>query len=622
MLRTVSPRATVLGVVVALCLQGCAATSANDAGSTGTAPAAVTPTAGAPMASPAPDPAVKQRLDALFEAWFEDNLRANPILATYIGDHRYDDQLPNSNGPEYLAAARELNQKYLAAIRAIDPSTLAPSDRISYDIFLYEREREARGDRFPFQLLPINQAGSLLTAMPALGSATNAQPFATVQDYERWLKRLDGLVVWMDQAIVNMREGAKIGVVQPRPVMEKVLVQLDAMVVPRAQDSQYYAPVRQFPQGFSAADRERLTRAYAQQLETKLLPAYVRLRNFVRDEYLPRTRSTVAWTALPDGQAWYAYAVQEHTTTTMTPDEIHELGLSEVKRILGEMDAVRQQVGFKGDLQAFFDFLENDPQFYYTRGADLIAGYDAIKARVNAALPRLFSVFPKADYEVREVEAFRAQSSAGGSYQQPSADGTRPGVFYVNTYNLKAQPKYGMETLSLHEASPGHHFQISIQQELAGVPKFRRFGGDYTAFVEGWALYAESLGKELGMFTDPYQWFGRLNDEQLRAMRLVVDTGLHAKGWTREQAIKFMLDNSTLAESDVVSEVERYIAWPGQALGYKVGDLRIQGLRRRAEQALGPKFDVRDFHREVLCDGAVPMDVLTAKVDRWIAARR
>jgi uncharacterized protein (DUF885 family) len=607
------PRATVLGVVIALC--------AAAPGPSSQAAQASTPVQAA-AATPGADAAVKQRLDALFEAHFEDTLRANPILATYIGDHRYDDQLPNSIGPQYRAAAHALNEKYLAAIRAIDPAQLSPADRISYDIFLYEREREARAERFPFHLLPVNQAGSLLTLMPALGSGTNAQPFATVQDYERWLQRLDGLVVWMDQAIVNMREGARTGVVQPRPVMEKVLVQLDAMVVPRAQDSQYFAPIGQFPPGFPAADRERLTREYTRQIETKLLPAYVRLRDFVRDEYLPRTRSSVAWTALPDGPAWYAYYVQEHTTTDMTPDAIHELGLSEVKRILSEMDQVRQQVGFKGDLPAFFDFLESDPQFYFTRGADLIAGYDAIRTRVNAALPRLFSVFPKADYEVREVEAFRAQSAAGGSYQQPSADGSRPGVFYVNTYNLKAQPKYGMETLSLHEAAPGHHFQIAIQQELEDVPRFRRFGGDYTAFVEGWALYAESLGKELGMFTDPYQWFGRLNDEQLRAMRLVVDTGLHAKGWSREQAIRFMLDNSTLAESDVVSEVERYIAWPGQALGYKVGDLALQGLRRRAEQELGGKFDVRDFHREVLSDGAVPMDVLTAKVDRWIAARR
>ena len=603
--------ALILGFAVTMVLQGCVS-----------APPSPTGTMARAAQSPATTPDTRQRLDALFESYFEDSLRANPLLATYIGDHRYDDQLPNSIGPQYLADAHALNQKYLAAIRALDPDSLSPADRISYDIFLYEREREARGERFPFHLLPINQAGSLLTVMPALGSGTSAQPFASVADYEHWLQRLDGLAVWMDQAVVNMREGATKGVVQPRAVMEKVLGQLDAMVVPQAQDSQYYAPIGKFPASFSAADRERLTAEYTRTLDGTLLPAYKRLRDFVRDEYLPQSRSSVAWTALPDGQAWYAYYVQEHTTTNLTPDEIHALGLSEVKRILGEMDTVRQQVGFKGDLVAFFTFLETDPQFYFTQGSDLLAGYRTLKTRIDAALPQLFSVFPRADYEVREVEAFRAQTAAGAYYQQPSADGARPGVFYVNTYNLKAQPKFGMETLSLHEAAPGHHFQVSIQQELAGVPRFRRFGGDYTAYVEGWALYAESLGKELGLFTDPYQWYGRLNDEQLRAMRLVVDTGLHAKGWTREQAIKFMLDNSTMAESDVVSEVERYIAWPGQALGYKVGDLRIQGLRHRAEQALGPKFDLRDFHREVLSDGAVPMDVLEAKVDRWIAARR
>ncbi len=605
---------------LALALVGCATAQAPATAEPSVLPGPAVP--GAEAAAEVGAAATRQSLDALFDAWFEDMLRMNPLLATYIGDDRYDDQLPNSIGPEYVAAARASNQRYLAAIRAIDPAGLAPADRISYEIFLGEREREARAGRFPGELLPLNQAGSLLTIMPALGSGTNAQPFRTVEDYDQWLRRLDGLVTWMDQAIVNMRAGAQRGVVQPRAVMEKVLPQLDAMIVPRAQDSQYYAPVKNFPAAFTAMDRERLTGEYTRMLETELLPAYRRLRDFVRDEYLPQTRASVAWTALPDGAAWYQFYVQEHTTTTMTPDEIHALGLSEVARIRGEMDAVRRQVGFAGDLPAFFDLLESDPRFYFTKGADLLQGYRELKRRIDAALPRLFSVFPKADYEVREVEAFRAASAAGAYYQQPSADGSRPGIFYVNTYNLKAQPKFGMETLSLHEAAPGHHFQISIQQELEDVPRFRRFGGDYTAFVEGWALYAESLGKELGLFTDPYQWFGRLNDEMLRAMRLVVDTGLHAKGWSREQAIRFMLDNSTMAESDVVSEVERYIAWPGQALGYKVGDLRIQGLRHRAEAALGERFDVRDFHREILCDGAVPLDVLDAKIGRWIAARR
>ena len=460
-----------------------------------------------------------------------------------------------------------------------------------------------------------------MSLMPSLGSGTNAQPFVTVQDYDNWLKRIDGLIVWMDQAIVNMREGIAKGVVQPRPVVEKVLPQLEAMIVDDPAQSEFYGPIRNLPADVGATDRERLTTAYTAAIRDKLVPAYRRLHAFMRDEYLPHARASVAWTALPDGAAWYAYFVSEHTTTTMTPEEIHQLGLSEVARILDEMDKVRVKVGFDGDRAAFFAYLRSDPKFYYTRGEDLVAGYMDVKKRIDAALPKLFSVFPKADYEVREVEAYRARSAAGAFYQQPSADGTRPGIFYVNTYDLKSQPQFGMETLSLHEASPGHHFQIAIQQELTGLPRFRRFGGNYTAFVEGWALYSEYLGPELGLFTDPYQYFGRLNDEQLRAMRLVVDTGLHAKGWTREQAIAYMLDNSTLAPSDVESEVERYIANPGQALGYKVGDLRIQALRHKAEAALGAKFDIRDFHREVLSDGAVPMDVLERKVERWIEAR-
>jgi uncharacterized protein (DUF885 family) len=571
-------------------------------------------------AVPAADPG--RQLNEMFEQYFEEYLQLHPVLATYIGDNRYNDRFPNSIGPEYRARAHEMNERYLAAVRGFDPAALSAEDRISYEIFLREREREREEERFPHYLLPIEQMGSVPIEMPSLGSGTNAQPFVTVQDYENWLQRLDGFVAWMDQAIVNMREGVAKGIVQPRPVMEKVLPQLDAMIVAKAEVSPFYGPVRKFPDTVPDADRERRTAAYEAAIERKVVPAYRRVRDYVRDEYLPESRASVAWTALPDGKAWYAFYVQEHTTTDMTPAEIHQVGLSEVARILREMDGVRRKVGFNGDLEAFFEHLESDPRYYFTKGTDLVQGYRDLKVRIDAALPKLFSVSPKADYEIREVEAYRAQSSAGAYYQAASADGSRPGIFYVNTYNLKAQPRFGMETLSLHEASPGHHFQGSIQQELTGLPKFRRFGGGYTAYVEGWALYAESLGKELGMFTDPYQWFGRLNDEQLRAMRLVVDTGLHALGWSREQAILYMLDNSTMAESDVVSEVERYIAWPGQALGYKVGDLRIQALRRRAERELGDRFDVRDFHREVLCDGSVPLSVLEAKIDRWVAARK
>jgi len=580
------------------------------------------PAADAPATSIAADAVTAQRFHAMLEQFFEDSLRLNPLRATFIGDSRYNDRLPNTLGPAYRREMHEHNERYLAEVQAFDPARLSSADRVSHEIFLRERLRVREGERFPVHLLPVNQAGSLLTSMPMLGSGTGAQPFDTVRDYQNWLGRLDGFVVWIDQAIVNMREGVARGVVQPRPVMEKVLLQVEAMIVAQPEDSPFYAPVKGFPEQVAAADRARLTAQYEAAIRDRVVPAYGRLARFIRDEYLPQARSSMAWTDLPDGEAWYAYHVREHTTTSMTAEEIHRLGLAEVERILGEMNRVRQQVGFAGDLKAFFSFLENDPGFYFTSGNDLLQGYRNLKLRIDAALPRLFSLFPKADYEVRAVEPYRAQSAAGASYQRPSADGSRPGVFYVNTYNLKAQPTFGMETLSLHEASPGHHFQTTIQQELEGLPRFRRFGGNYTAYVEGWALYAEYLGRELGLFTDPYQWFGRLNDEQLRAMRLVVDTGLHTKGWTREQAIQYMLDNSTLARSDVESEVERYIAWPGQALGYKVGDLRIQVLRQRAEAELGPRFDVRDFHREVLTDGAVPLDVLDSKIDRWIESRR
>ena len=562
-----------------------------------------------------------QRLNAMFERYFEEYLELNPLFATQIGDNRYNDRLPNYLSPEYRAQEREMNERYLAAVQEFDPAQLSGEDRISYEIFLRERMHQRESERFPSYLLPLSQTGGLPTMMPALGSGTNVQPFVTVADYENWLERLDGFIVFMDQAIVNMREGVAQGVVQPRPVMEKVLSQLDTLIVSKAQESPFYGPIAKIPDTVPVAERERLTVAYKAAIEGKVMPAYRRVRDYVRDDYLPKTRASVAWTALPGGKAWYAYLVKQHTTTDMSPEQIHQIGLDEVARILGEMDGVRQVVGFEGDLQAFFNHLESDPRFYFTQSADLLQGYLDLKVRIDAALPKLFSLLPKADYQVRAVEAYRAQSAAGANYQRASADGSRPGIFYVNTFNLKAQPRFGMETLSLHEASPGHHFQGSIAQELTDLPRFRRFGGGYTAYAEGWALYAEYLGKELGLFTDPYQWFGRLNDEQLRAMRLVVDTGLHSLGWSREQAIKYMLDNSTMAETDVVSEVERYIAWPGQALGYKIGDLRLQALRRDAEKELGAHFDVRDFHREVLGDGGVPLDVLEAKIARWVAAR-
>jgi uncharacterized protein (DUF885 family) len=461
---------------------------------------------------------------------------------------------------------------------------------------------------------------SVPNLMPVLASGASAQPFNSVRDYENFLGRISDYVVWSDQAIANMREGIRHGVVHPQAVVKQVQSQLESLLVEDPVNSLFYRPVVNFPEAVPPADRERLEAEYRSAIVDRIGPAYRRLYDFIRDEYSRQARRSVGWSELPDGKNWYAFLAAAYTTTQLTPEEIHTIGLSEVARIRGEMEKVRQRVGFEGDLPAFFRFVQEDPRFYFTDGGSLLDAYRELKKTIDARLPQLFADFPKADYEVREVESFRAEAAPGAFYDPASADGSRPGVFYINTFNLKAQPKFGMETLSLHEASPGHHFQISIQQELQDLPRFRRFGEGYVAFSEGWALYAESLGPELGMFTDPYQYYGRLSDEMLRAMRLVVDTGLHAKGWSREQAIRYMLDNSSMVASDVTAEVDRYIANPGQALGYKIGQIRIRELRTAAETQLGERFDVKQFHSQVLRNGAAPLSVLDANIRRWIAA--
>ena len=558
-------------------------------------------------------------LDIVVEEYFEEVLRMNPVFATSLGDDRYDDRLSIGISSGYRAEQGALNRRYLARIEAIDRSALEGQDRLSYDILKRDLSRSIEGERFPGYLQPISQMGSLANFFAQLGSGKSLHPFKTVKNYDDFLSRIDDFEIWSAQAVVNLRQGGRAGIVQPRVVMEKVLPQLAAHVVADLEESLFLSPISAFPEEFGAEDKERLEAAYREAIQEQLIPSYRQLHDFIRDEHLPLTRESVGRTALPDGEAWYAFAVAGHTTTDLKPDAIHQIGLAEVSRIRGEMGQVKEQVGFEGDLAAFFVHLQEAPEFYFEHEDDLIAGYVELQKTVNERLPRLFDVMPKADYEVRPVEKFRAKSAAGASYMSPSPDGSRPGVFYVNTFDLKAQPRYGMETLSIHEASPGHHFQISIQQEIESLPRFRRFGG-YTAYVEGWALYAESIGKELGMFSDPYQYYGRLSDEMLRAMRLVVDTGLHAKGWTRERAIDFMKENSSMARTDIVAEVERYIAIPGQALAYKIGQRKISELRKRAEEKLGEGFDVKEFHNQILLDGALPLDVLDTKIDEWIVA--
>jgi len=560
-------------------------------------------------------------LNALVEEYFEKQLELSPMNATAIGDSRYDDRLDETTSPGFREKTLAVERAFLDRAHLVDAARLSPRARITYDIFTGERELALQGAKFPEELMPLNQMSGLPMDLAVFGSGTGPQPFARARDYDRFLKRLRQFPRWVDGAIAMMREGMSRGVTTPRPAMLKVVPQLREIVTPNVEDNLYWAPIKALPAKISAADRKRITDEYAAALRAEVLPAYTRLADFIERDYLPAARTTVGYADLPDGRNWYAWRIHGATTMTLPAEDIHQLGLREVARIRGEMLAVKEQVGFTGDLDAFFKYLEEDPRFYFTNEDELLGAYRDVKQRIDALLPKLFSDFPKADYEIRPVEAFRAASAAGGSYQAPSADGKRPGIFYINTHNLKAQPKFGLETLSLHEAAPGHHFQIAIQQELTDLPRFRRFNG-YVAYSEGWALYAESLGKELGVFTDPYQWYGRLSDEMLRAMRLVVDTGLHSKGWTREQAIRYMLDNSSMAESDVVAEVERYIVWPGQALGYKLGQIRITELRAKAQAELGAAFDVREFHSQVLRDGALPMDVLTAKIDRWIESKR
>jgi uncharacterized protein (DUF885 family) len=571
----------------------------------------------APDAAGAGSQPAGQRLTQLVEDYWERFLFLNPINATFIGDNRYNDRIEISIGPQYLADSLALEREYLQKLESIDASQLTGQARLTYDIFKLDRNLAIEGFRFPGELVPINQSFSMPSLFAQMGSGSGVHPFATVKDYDDWLKRTRDFVTWVDQSIVCMRAGMAQGVVQPRVVMEKVQPQLEPMLVSDATQSLFYRPVTSFPESFTPQDRERLTAAFKKAIETEIVPAYRRLHSFIRDEYLPKTRSTVGISSLPEGDAWYAYLVKLQTTTNLTPAEIHELGLKEVARIRGEMQKVMREVGFKGDLAAFFAYLRSDPRFYYTKPDDLLDGYRALKSKAAEAAPRLFAVMPKADFEIRAVEEFRARSAATASYRSATPDGSRPGIFYVNTYDLKSRPRYAMQAIYLHEAVPGHHFQGSIQRELENLPSFRRFSG-YTAYSEGWGLYAESLGGELGFYTDPYDHFGALGTEVFRAVRLVVDTGMHSKGWSREQAIEYMSANAPVGASDAVSEIERYIANPGQALAYKVGELKLKELRARAASRLGDRFDLREFHSQILTDGALPLDVLDAKIDRWV----
>jgi uncharacterized protein (DUF885 family) len=566
------------------------------------------------------------QLNTLYAEFWEENLRLNPLTATFAGDARYNAELPNFFAQEYEQKARAFEQKYLDRARAIGTAGLTGQDRLSYDIFTLNRESALEEFAFPDRLLPMDQFSNIANSFAQLGSGTSAQPFVTVKDYEDWLKRTALFPALLDQAIANMREGVKLGIVQPRVLMEKVLPQLAANIVDDAGQSIFWGPIRNLPKDFPASDRERLTAAFRTAIGTQLVPAYKRLHAYIADEYLPRTRDTFGMGALPDGAAWYAHKVHDNTTRSMSPAQVHQIGLDEVARIQDGMRAVAKDLGYPKatrslpELKAFFEWMKARDDMYFKSREELLAAYQAFDVNVAPLLPNYFNLRPKAAYEVRLVEPFREASASSGSYQGPSLDGKRGGVFYVNAYDLKARPRWALASLSLHEAAPGHHFQISLQRELADLPMFRRFSRD-TAYIEGWGLYGEYLGYEMGIYQDPVARFGALDAELWRAIRLVTDTGIHLKGWTRQQTLDYMYANSPAEPTRAVSEAERFAAIPGQALAYKIGQLKIVELRKRAEKALGAKFSVKEFHDEVLKDGAIPLDVLEAKIDRWMKSK-
>ena len=558
------------------------------------------------------------RLHALLENHFESFLQLHPLQATFAGDHRYDDRLANDLSVEHRAQVHALERDCLRAALRLDPALLSAEDWLSWEMFVRERRAAIAAAELPSEWLPINQLLSLPLLLPLLASGASAQPFACGDDYQRFLGRLSGFVTWCEQAIVNMRIGLARGVTQPRSLMLQVQLQLAEVLHADLRTSPFYLPLTSWPPDCTLKERRALEKSYRKALRGEVLPAYRRLHDFIRDEYLPHTRASVAWSDLPDGEAWYAFLVRQYTDSNLSSEAICEIGLAEVARLREQIEELKEQLGFSGELPQLFRWLQHEPRFYHDDAEALLAGYRDIKSHIARRLPQLFAHCPQADYEIRPVEAFRAHASAGAFYQAAAPDRRRPGIFYVNTFNLKTQPKFGMETLFLHEAAPGHHLQIALQQEAEHLPRFRRFSNRYVAFTEGWALYAESIGPELGLCHEAFQHYGRLNDEMLRAMRLVVDTGLHMRGWSREQASRYMLANSSMTPAEAQAEVERYIADPAQALSYKLGQLRIRALRTQAEAAFGRSFDLKEFHLRVLRNGAMPLDLLEATLQHWI----
>jgi uncharacterized protein (DUF885 family) len=587
-------------------------------------PLAVAP----PVEAPAPAVAEKSPHDRLFELFKtsdEAYLKRNPVQALFRGDLRYADRLGDSISDEYYAAEKAAAEADLAALKIIPRDQLNETDQLAYDTFEYTTKDTLRAyqpDILNFtKVRPMNHFYGLHTFYPTFASGKGGAPFNTLEDYENNLKRHKDFVIYIDRAIGRFREGERAGVVETKLTVRNMIEQLDEQLKMKPEDSPYYGPIKQFPDSISKADRDRLTKEYRAAITDELFPVLKRLRDFLKNEYLGNAREGVGLMYMKGGDHLYRYEIESTTTLPMTPEQIHELGLKEVERITAEMEKVRQEVGFKGTLHQFFDHMRTAKQFQPKSRESLTQDYYRIGKTVAAQTPKYFSTVPKAQLVIKPYDPFREKFEAGGSYEQGTPDGSRPGTFYFNAYDLPSRSTWGETTLFLHEGEPGHHFQISLAQENEALPAFMRFGGN-TAYVEGWALYAETLGYDMGLYKDPYQRFGTLNDEMLRAMRLVVDSGIHSKGWTRDQAIKYMLDHSGMGRTDATAEVERYIAIPSQATAYKVGALTIQRLRDKAKAELGDKFDIREFHAQVLNTGALPLQILEQKIDRWIAAKK
>ena len=560
-----------------------------------------------------------KELAEFFDQYHEETLKLFPFAATVEGDNRYNDQLPVDFTDGYRTRLKKFFEDELDHLQKFDRTKLNDEDKLSYDIFKYNADITIEGFNYPDNYLPFNQFTGLHLTMGQFGSGASAQPFKTVKDYDNWIKRVNLFSVWADSSIIYFRKGIAANIVLPKSLVEKTIPELTAMVTTPAhvKDNLFYTPVKTFPGDFTEEDKKRLTDEYTKMVNEQVVPTFKKLADFMQREYMPKARKSSGYDSLPNGKAWYAFLVKQQTTTSKTPDEIYNLGLSEVKRIRGIMDSVKNAVGFKGDLPAFFEYMKTDKKFMpYKSPEEVLNAFHKIHETMKPYLEKMFNHVPKTKFEIRQTEAFRA-ASASAEYNQGSADGTRPGIFYVPILDAtKFNTTSGMESLFLHEAIPGHHYQISLQQEDTSLPKFRRFGGQ-NAYVEGWALYCESLGKELGLYTDPYQYMGALGDEIHRAIRLVVDVGLHDKGMTREDAIKYMMDNEAINEQGATAEIERYMAIPGQALGYKIGALKIRELRNKYEKELGSKFNIAAFHDEVLKNGSMPLALLEQKMDAW-----